>query len=133
MLDGSSLSLVLDSTSSTSATLSWAPSLPSLSATSYSLSYSNSHCFTDSHIITGLPSSVTETTLSDLHPGTQYSVSLTAALSNGENLQQSLVFTTPETGEYVANNVMLLLRICVTMGCNLQPKSLILTLILYTP
>ncbi|CAI8058358.1 hypothetical protein GBAR_LOCUS31726, partial [Geodia barretti] len=85
VFDEDSFSLDVDSLSPTTATISWTLALPpSLSAT-YSLSYSNtlnSHCFSHSASTTGLTDTVA--TLSGLHEGTLYSVSVTAALSNGD-------------------------------------------------
>ena len=112
--DENSISVALVAVSSTSATISWALGVPPLTATSYSLSYSNSghtDCFTDPENITEIPGSLTQPTLTLLHAGTQYSVVLTALLSNGEMVQKDFDFETEEIGKHCDN----MLHVC----CNI--------------
>ena len=77
--------------------------MPSLSATSYSVTYSNTQyidCFTDSNDIAGISSSLTELTLTSLQEGTEYGVSVTAVLSNGEMVEKNIVLQTQATGKF---------------------------------
>ena len=95
------LSVTLDSTSVTSMTLSWA--LPEeLTATSYTISYSNTNntqCFTDSNDITDIAASETTYTLTDLQEDTEYSITVTALLSDGETERDTLVAATMASGK----------------------------------
>ena len=66
--------------------------------TSYSISYSNTNtdCFNDSNIITGIAAS--EYTLTDLQEGTEYSITLTTLLSDGETIESYATGTTMVAG-----------------------------------
>ena len=90
------LSVSVDSTSTTSLTISWTLH-DSVTATSYTISYSNTNtqCFTESYDdITG---SETMYTLSELQEGAEYSITVTAILSDGET-GDSLIATTMAAG-----------------------------------
>ena len=66
---------------------------------SYSISYynTNTQCFSDSNIITGISSNETIYTLTDLQEATEYSITLTAILSDGET-ESSFMATTMAAG-----------------------------------
>ena len=93
------LSVSVDSTTSTSVNISW--TLFGETATSdYTISYSNTNtqCFTDSDNITGI--TATETTLTGLKEGTQYSITVTVMLSNGKTGSDTTTATTMAAGWY---------------------------------
>ena len=66
---------------------------------SYSISYCNTNiqCFSDSNIITGINDNETMYTLTDLQEATEYSITLTAILSDGE-IESSFMATTIAAG-----------------------------------
>ena len=67
----------------------------------YSISYSNTNntqCFTDSNDISDISGRETMYTLVSLHKGTEYSITVTAMLSDGETVQDSLTATTLPDG-----------------------------------
>ena len=95
------LSVMIDSISTTSLTISWAP-VEELRATSYTISYSNTNntqCFTDSDDITGIAASDTMYTLTDLQESTEYSITVTALLSDEKTERWTLVAATLASGE----------------------------------
>ena len=85
--------------SPTSLTISWSL-VGGVTATSdYTISYSNTNntqCFTDSDDITGI--TATETTLTSLQEGTQYSITVTVMLNNGKTGSDTTTATTMATG-----------------------------------
>ena len=90
----------VDSTSTTSLTISWTLH-DSVTATSYTISYSNTNtqCFTESYDdITGITGSETVYTLSELQEGAEYSITVTAMLNDGETEEDSLRAITMATG-----------------------------------
>ena len=92
------LSVSVDSTSTTSLTISWTLD-DSVTATSYTISYSNTNtqCFTVSYDdITGITGS--ERMLADLQEATEYSINVTAILSDEETAEDSLTATTMAAG-----------------------------------
>ena len=94
------LSVSVDSTSTTSLTISWTVH-DSVTTTSYTISYSitNTQCFTESYDdITGITGSETMYTLTELQDGAEYSITVTAILSDGETEEDSLRATTTATG-----------------------------------
>ena len=94
------LSVSVDSTSTASLTISWTLD-DSVTATSYTISYSNTNtqCFTESYDdITGITDSETMYTLSELQEGAEYSITVTAILSDGQTGEDSLRATTMATG-----------------------------------
>ena len=94
------LSVSVDSTSTASLTISWTLH-DSVTATSYTISYSNTNtqCFTEYYDdITGITDSETMYALSELQEGAEYSITVTAILSNGETEEDSLRATTMATG-----------------------------------
>ena len=97
LLDVLSVLDVFTSTT-TSLTISWTLD-DSVTATSYTISYSNTNidCFTDSNNITGIAASETMYTLTDLQEGTEYSITVTALLSDGRNVEGNLTATTMVT------------------------------------
>ena len=92
-----SASVVYSST--TSLTISWILD-DNVTATSYTISYSNTNtdCFTDSDQITGIVTSQTMYTLNDLQEGTQYSITVSALLSDGGTAGDSLTATIISAG-----------------------------------
>ena len=95
------LSVTLVSTSTTSLTVSWTLVLAEgVTATSYTISYSNTdtQCFTDSNDITDIADSETMYIVTDLQEGTEYSITVTAMLSDGESGGDSLTASTMATG-----------------------------------
>ena len=86
----------VDSTSTTSLTISWTLD-DSVTATSYTISYSNTNtqCFTTSNVITP---GETMYTLTELQEATEYSITVTAILSDGETEEDSLTATTMAAG-----------------------------------
>ena len=88
----------LDSSSTTSLTISWTL-VGGVSATDYTISYSNIDCPTDTYDdITDIPGSETTYTLTDLEEGTEYSITVTATLSGGGTEEDSLTATTMAAG-----------------------------------
>ena len=78
------ISVAVDSTSSTSLTISWSLA-DSAVVTGYSISYSNTdtQCFTDSHTVSGIAAGETSHTLTDLEEATEYTITVTALLTGG--------------------------------------------------
>ena len=74
-----------------------------MTAKSYIISYSNTdtECFTDSDDITGIGGSETTYTLSGLQEGTEYSITVTATLSNGATFEKSISLSTTSTGTMI--------------------------------
>ena len=70
---------------------------------SYIISQSNTNtdCFNDSDDITGIVASETMYTLTDLQEGTEYSITVTATLSDGETAEDNLTATTMTAGWYI--------------------------------
>ena len=70
-----------------------------LTATGYTISYTNTNteCFTDS--ISGISASGTSHTVDNLEEGTQYSITLTVTLTGGGTLQDSTVAATLTVGQ----------------------------------
>ena len=84
-------------TQSTSLLVMW-KYLSSKTVANYIISYSNTNtqCFTDSDDITGI--TATETTLTGLQEGTQYSITVTVMLSDGGTGSDTTTATTMATG-----------------------------------
>ena len=93
------LSVAVDSLSFTHLNISWVLDYRS-TTTSYTISYSNTNtdCFTDSDNITGIAASETMYTLTDLPEGTEYSITVTALLSDGETAEDNITATTMTAG-----------------------------------
>ena len=94
------LSVSGDSTATTSLTISWTLD-DSVTATSYTISYSNTNtqCFTESYDdITSITASEKMSTLTGLQEATEYSITVTAILSDGEIEEDSLTATTMAAG-----------------------------------
>ena len=93
------LSVSVDSITSTSVTISWTLFEGVTATGDYTISYSNTNntqCFTDSDDITGI--TATETTLTGLQEGTQYSIGVTVMLNNGKTGSDTTTATTMATG-----------------------------------
>ena len=71
-----------------------------VTVTSYDISYSatNTQCFTNSNVITDIAGSETMYTVTGLQEDTEYSITVTAMLSDGETEENSLTATTMGTG-----------------------------------
>ena len=93
------LSVTLVSTSTTSVTVSWTLA-EGVIATSFTISYSNTdtQCFTDSNDITGIAGSETMYIVTYLQEGTEYSITVTAMLSDGGSGEDSFTASTMATG-----------------------------------
>ena len=93
------LSVSVTSSTTTYLTISWALE-ESLSATSYSISYSatDTDCFTDSNTIFA-DGTLTMYTLTGLEEGTEYSITVTATLTGGGSEEDTITFTTIYAGE----------------------------------
>ena len=98
------LSVSLVSSSTTTLTISLTLTLstePGLMADSYTISHSstNTECFDTSDGIDAVHgSSETQYTLTGLQEGTEYSITVTALLSDGETAEDSLMATTTAAG-----------------------------------
>ena len=91
----------------TSLGISWTLILDDgVTVTSYIISYSNTNtqCFTDSNVITDIAGSETMYTVTGhgLQEGTEYSITVTAMLSDGEIEENSLTASTMATGQYIS-------------------------------
>ena len=87
------------SATTTSLTISWSLDNDTAEANSYTISYSNTNtdCFTDSDTIS-VAASETMYELIDLQEGTEYSITVTATLSNGGTVEDSLTASTMAAG-----------------------------------
>ena len=93
-----SVSDSFSSSANTSLTISWTLA-GGVTATGYTISYSNTDCPTDTYDdITGIPGSETMYTLTGLEEGTEYSITVTATLSGGGTGEDSLTATTMAAG-----------------------------------
>ena len=85
----------------TSLTISWSlGGGATATIESYSISYSNTNteCFTDSDVITGIAASDTMYTLTDLQEGTEYFVTVIALLHSGKTAKDNLTATITDAG-----------------------------------
>ena len=89
----------VDSVNTISLTISWTLD-DSVTVTSYTISYSNTNtdCFNDSDNITDITASDTMYNLTDLEEGTEYSITVTALLSDGGTAVDNLTAITTATG-----------------------------------
>ena len=89
----------VDSSSTTSVRISLTMA-DDLTATDYTISYSNTYCPTDTYDdITDISPSETMYTLTGLEEGTNYSITVTVALSGGGTGEDSLTATTMTAGK----------------------------------
>ena len=93
------LAVSLSATSTTSLTVSWILA-EGVTVTSFTISYSNTdtQCFPDSNDITDIAASETMYTVTGLQEGTEYSITVTAMLSDGGSGGDSLTATTMAAG-----------------------------------
>ena len=91
--------MAIESTSSTSLTISWTPI--GITVTGYSISYSNrdTQCFTGSATVSGVAAGETSHTLTGLEEGTEYTITVTALLAGGGSDEDSVTATTLAAGE----------------------------------
>ena len=89
--------MFLESSSSTSLSILWILA-ENLTATFYTITYTNTNpdCFTT--LYDSIVTIETNTDLSGLEEGTQYSITITTALSSGETGKDGLVATTMPIG-----------------------------------
>ena len=92
----------IESSEATSLTISWTL-VGSAVETGYNISYSNTdtQCFTDSDTVSGIAAGETSHTLTDLEEGTEYTITVTALLTGGGTLEDSVTGTTQAVGEMV--------------------------------
>ena len=86
---------------STSLKVTWEFLLRDKPVSTYSISYSNTNntqCFTDFNDMSGISASETIYTLDSLHKGTEYSITVTAILSDGGTAQDSVTASTLPDG-----------------------------------
>ena len=79
----------------------WKFQLTDKTASTYTIFYSNTNntlCFTDSNDISDISGSETMYNLTGLQEATEYSITVTAILSDGETVQDSLTVTTLTDG-----------------------------------
>ena len=87
----------IDSIFTTFLTVSWI--LYNVTATEYTISYSNTDCPTDTYDdITGISPSETMYRLTDLQEGTDYSIIVAATLNDGEIARDTIKVTTTDAG-----------------------------------
>ena len=93
------LAVSLSASFTTSLTVSWTLA-EGVTVTSFTISYSNidTQCFTDSSDITGIAASETMYTVTGLQEGAEYSITVTAMLSDGGSGGDSLIATTMAAG-----------------------------------
>ena len=87
---------------STSLTVMWEFQLTSKTVSTYSISYSNTNntqCFNDSNDISDISASETMYNLTGLQEATEYSITVTAILSDGKTAVDSLTTTTLPDGQ----------------------------------
>ena len=91
------MALVSKSTTSLTVSLVLAEGV---TATNFTISYSNTdtQCFTVPSDITGIAASETMYNVADLQEGTEYSITVTAMLSDGESGEDSLTASTMAAG-----------------------------------
>ena len=86
---------------STSLVVKWEFLSTSKTVSTYSISYSNTNntqCFTDSNNISDISASETMYNLTGLQEATEYSITVTAILSDGETAQDNRIATTLSAG-----------------------------------
>ena len=90
-----------DMIKSTSLVVKWEFLSTSKTVSTYSISYSNTNntqCFNDSNDISDISGSETMYNLTGLQEATEYSITVTAILSDGETVEDSLKATTLPDG-----------------------------------
>ena len=93
------LSVYISTTSTTSQVISWILT-EGVVVTSYNISYINTdtQCFNDSDVITDIGANETMYTVTGLQEDTEYSISVTAMLSDGGTGEDNLTASTMATG-----------------------------------
>ena len=90
-----------DMIQSTSLVVKWEFLSTSKTVSTYSISYSNTNntqCFNDSNDISDISASETFYNLTGLQEATEYSITVTAILSDGETVEDSVIATTHPDG-----------------------------------
>ena len=89
------------SATTTSLTITWTlDDDVTVTIESYTISYSNTNteCFSDSDEITGIAASETMYTLTDLQEDTEYSITVTVLVSDGETVEDNITAITLAAG-----------------------------------
>ena len=101
LITGIVRAIINDMIHSTSLVVKWEFLSTSKTVSTYSISYSNTNntqCFTDSNDISVISASETMYNLTGLQEATEYSITVTAILSDGETVEDSLTATTLPDG-----------------------------------
>lgn len=99
------VSIVVDSVTTTTLTISWLPA-NGVTADSYSVFYTNTNCTSDTYDFAGISPSVTVYTLPDLQEGTHYSITVIVGQSGGETGENTIIATTMDAGKRSVFNIM---------------------------
>ena len=89
------------SATTTTLTISWSlANDDTVTVNGYTISYinTNTDCFTDSHDDATVAASQTMYTVTDLEEGTEYSITVTALLSDDKTVEDSITVTTMAAG-----------------------------------
>ena len=101
LITGIPRATVSDVRRSTSLVVKWEFLSTNKTVSTYSISYSNTNntqCFTDSNDISDISGSETMYNLTRLQEATEYSITVTAILSDGETVEDSVTATTLSAG-----------------------------------
>ena len=95
------ISIISVTTESTSLTISWALEEIHVPVTGYSISYSNTdtQCFTDTDIVSGIAANEICHTLTGLQEDTEYTITVTAILTIGGTTDDDVTAMTLPAGE----------------------------------
>ena len=105
--------VTVDFRHSTSLTISWSLA-DGAAVTGYNISYTNTdtQCFTDSDIVSGIAAGETSHTLSDLEESTEYTITVTALLTGGGSDEDSATATTLAAGQEAKHWTCIVLLSC---------------------
>ena len=100
------LHVMVTARESTSLSIMWQLLSTTSTVTTYTISYSNinnTECYNDSNTINDISNSMTMLILDNLEEATEYSIIVTAILSNSQSQQDNTSATTLPTGELIHN------------------------------
>ena len=105
MLSAGGVAVAVGSIESTSLIITWSLA-DGILVTGYSISYSNiyTQCFIDSDTVSGIAAGETSRELTDLEEGTEYTITVTAILTDGRTNEDTVIDATLAEGE-VANSL----------------------------